>query len=104
LQINGDSCYYRSMSFYDDNALDDIYVASADRKRCIVCGSKKGDCTSPSYNGTNQHIIALGADEIIVEDDVWEEKEIAPGVTAKVLVVRAGKKLKKKKAEDLGII
>ena len=99
------------MSFYDDDSiLNDIPISRADRKRCIVCGSKKGDCTSKDFGGP-KHIIALGqdeklaaVDEIVVPEDIWQDTEISPGVWSKTLVVRGGTLMKKKKAKELGII
>lgn len=101
------------MSFYDNEFIESIPRAKADRKRCIVCGSKKGDCTSRDYGGPD-HIVTLSKsttadgrvaadDEIIIEEDIWQDVEISPGVMSKTLVARAGL-MKKKKAKDLGII
>jgi len=104
---------------YDDyrnqftDALSDFEEVSellkADRQRCIVCGNKTGDCSTSSKGP--HHIVTLGKDEklieedeIVVKEDVWQDTEIATGVWSKTLVVRAGRTIKKKKAMDLGII
>jgi hypothetical protein len=99
------------MSFYDDEYLRDmnIEVVKATGKRCIVCGDKKGNCSTTDEGP--RHIVMLGqeekmlkVDEVTFDEDIFEDKEIAPGVWAKTLVARAGRPIKKKKAMDLGII
>jgi hypothetical protein len=40
---------------------------------------------------------------VLVGEDVWEEKEITPGVKTRVLVARAGSQIPLTKAKELGI-
>lgn len=93
---------------YSENEVFGIPIARASQ-HCIVCGTKNGTCSSTT-EGPN-HLVTLGQDEKIlhedeieVKEDVWEDREIAPGVWTKTLIARAGKVMKKKKAIELGII
>lgn len=99
------------MSFYDNEYIRDmnIDIVKSDGKKCIVCGAKKGNCSTTDEGP--RHIVMMGqeeqllkVDEVSFDHDIFEEREIAPGVWAKTLVARAGRPIKKKKAMDLGII
>lgn len=104
--------YHRQMAFgfYDRSSgyLNGIEVLRADRSPCPVCGHPTGDCNGE--NDAPKRIWGLGdvpsmveGQTVLVGEDVWEEKEITPGVKTRVLVARAGSQIPLTKAKELGI-
>lgn len=86
-----------------------VQITRADRKSCIVCGSRFGDCTTAGYDGPD-HIVTLSqdeklakVDEVIVPKDFYEKREIAPGINSNFLVARKGSTITREKATELGI-
>ena len=87
----------------------DITITHADRSPCIVCGHPTGDCNGDST--APNHIAGVGAfksiDEkltFLVEEDIWEEKQINPHHRQKVLVARKGRYVSHQKATELGLL
>ena len=87
----------------------DITIMHADRRPCIVCGHPTGDCATEHSQPT--HISGVGAFKSIddtlkhlVEEDIWEEKQINPYHTARVLVARKGSYIPFPKAKELGLL
>ena len=85
-----------------------LSVLPATREPCPVCGHPTGDCTGE--NDAPKRIWGLGdvpsmveGQTILVPEDVWEEKEITPGVMTRVLVARAGNRIPLTRARELGI-
>jgi len=89
---------------------DNIKVAPADRSPCPVCGHPTGDCVGDGGSKPD-HIVGFGPDgpnpdaqQFIVEEDVWVEKQLTPTVKTKVLVAPAGKVISVTQAKNLGLI
>jgi hypothetical protein len=87
----------------------DITITHADRRSCIICGHPTGDCATETSKPT--HISGVGAfksvDEKLthlVEEDIWEERQINPYHTARVLVVRKGRYISHERAKELGLL
>lgn len=89
----------------------DVYILGADRLPCPVCGHTTGDCTGAEHRVTPQGATAAGAfpslqesQSFLVEEDVYEEQQIADGVSMRILRAKAGSKITYKKARRLGLI
>jgi hypothetical protein len=87
----------------------DTTVLGADRQPCLVCGHPTGDCVGES--GPPVTIFGQGSSEslidtqtILVEEDIFEERQITPFTRAKVLVHRKGKYIPFREAEKLGLV
>jgi len=98
--------YLRSSYMIGDN----IKVAPADRSPCPVCGHPTGDCVGDGGSKPD-HIVGFGPDgpnpdaqQFVVEEDVWVEKQLTPTVKTKVLVAPAGKVISVTQAKNLGLI
>jgi len=88
--------------------LGEVIVSLADRQPCPVCGHPTGDCKGDS--GPPHHVWGLGdvpsmedSQTVLVEEDIWEERQITPFTKARVLVVRAGRHIPLAQAKELGI-
>lgn len=96
--------------FHNDNyVLGNIPVSRAERTPCPICGHPTGDCTGTTIKPT--HIIGFGITEnakntqtVLVEEDIYEEKQISSFVKIRVLVHRKGKQIPYLEAEKLGLI
>lgn len=89
-------------------SINGMTILPASREPCPVCGHPTGDCTGES--APPKKIWGLGdipsmaeGQTVLVGEDIWEEKEITPGVKTRVLVARAGSKIPLPKARELGI-
>ena len=87
---------------------DDVYVYESNREPCIICGHETGDCTGES--GPPKKIAWLGYTEelidsqtFLIEEDIYEERQITPFNKIKVLVHRKGKSITLREAEKLGL-
>lgn len=94
---------------YPEYLYDGIRIARADRRPCIVCGHPTGDCATE--NSKPHHVIGIGIFNSLdqkltftVEEDIYEERQINPHYTARVLVARAGQKIPVDKARELGLL
>lgn len=81
----------------------------ADRQPCLVCGHPTGDCKGES--GPPHTIFGYNTNSTLddnltfyVEEDYVEEHEIAPGITTKTIVYRAGQHIPLQIAKELGLI
>jgi len=81
----------------------------SDRDPCPVCGHPTGDCADGSTPPI--HVIgpgifpSLGYEETVIADhDIYEDRQIGPDVTARVLVVAAGTPMKASLAQKYGIL
>lgn len=89
--------------------LGDIVVSIADRGPCPVCGHPTGDCRGDAPPPT--HIWGLGtipsmadSQTVLVEEDIYEERQITPFTKARVLVAKKGKHVPLDKARELGLL
>jgi hypothetical protein len=87
----------------------DITITHADRSPCIICGHPTGDCAGSADKP--DHISGIGAfksvDEkltFLVEEDIWEERQINPFHQQKILIARKGRYISHAKAEELGLL
>lgn len=103
------------MVFYKNDYLrpytigDNIKFSPADRRPCPVCGHPTGDCVGDSDKP--DHIVGFGTDQpnpdaqqFIVEEDVWVERQLTPTTKTRVLVAPAGKVISVTQAKNLGLI
>lgn len=100
------------MVFYNQSSsfvLGNIPVTMADRRPCPVCGHPTGDCSGNSIKPT--HIIGYNQIEslntkqtFLVEEDIYEERQLTQSVTTKVLLHRKGKQIPLEEAKKLGLI
>lgn len=92
------------------NSYDGIQILKAERKPCPVCGHPTGDCqgelVKPDHIiGENLEIQSLKHERmILVEEDVFEDREVTPHTSARVLIHRAGSYVTRQKAIELGIL
>lgn len=87
---------------------DDVYLLDSAREPCIVCGHPTGDCAGES--GPPANIAGFGTTESLIdeqtfllEEDIYEERQITPFTKIKVLVHRKGKQIPLREAEKLGL-
>jgi len=103
------------MVFYKNDFLrpysigDNIKITPADRRPCPVCGHPTGDCVGE--NSEPSHIIGFGVNEpnpdaqqFVVKEDVYVERQLTPTTKTRVLVAAAGKVISVTQAKNLGLI
>jgi len=88
---------------------DNIKITPADRSPCPVCGHPTGDCVGE--NSEPDHIVGFGPDapnpdaqQFVVKEDVWVERQLTPTTKTRVLVAPAGKVISVTQAKNLGLI
>jgi hypothetical protein len=89
---------------------DGIPVLKATRKPCPVCGQATGDCTGNSEPPT--HIAGMGGvyesqkeiATILIEEDIFEERQITPFFKNKVLIKAKGSYATVDEAKKLGLL
>lgn len=88
---------------------DGLSVVRADRQPCPICGHPTGDC--PGESGPPDVIFGYNTNStldegltFLIEEDIFDEREIAPGVVTKFLVHRKGTYIPLLKAKELGLI
>lgn len=97
-------------SFSVEHLFDDVTLLRADRLPCPVCGHPTGDCSStdnPQPVRIAGFGISPGLQEVqtyLVEEDIYEEREITPTIKTRVLLHRKGKQIPYAEAERLGLI
>ena len=86
----------------DEISIPGVTFIAPDFGACIVCGHPTGDCTEDDHS----IIFEDEQDEnsVLVEEDILERRWITPSHLAKVLVVPAGTRISRSKAENLGLI
>ena len=86
------------------------YILHADRQPCPVCGhptgDRKGDLPNPTrLAGMDDKLETLKhAQNVYVEEDIFDEIQITPGRTTKILRHPAGSQVSYEEAEKLGLI
>lgn len=102
------------MTFYSTNGQDEYILGNvrlirSTREPCVVCGHPTGDChgeqmpigrillhgTTPSLEDEQQ---------VVVESDIYEERQVGEFTTARFLVARKGSKISFEKARQFGIL
>ena len=105
--------FYESPAFGGSNnekeEINGISYLRATRQPCPVCGHPTGDCsegTEPPKTiwGFNTNSSLDDKQTFLVEEDYFEEREIGPGLSVKILVYAKGKQIPLKKAKELGFI
>lgn len=94
---------------YPDYLYGDIPIARATRNSCPVCGHPTGDCATDASQP--KHIIGFGIFEsvdktldFLVEEDIFEERQLNPHYTARVLIARKGQRIPLARARELGLL
>jgi hypothetical protein len=107
------NAFYESPSFggsEDYEILDGVKVSRADRAPCPVCGHSTGDCAPPDEVGPgiifgyNTNSTLDDTQTFVVPEDIYDQREIAPGVTMRLLLYKQGKVIPLIKAKELGLI
>lgn len=86
----------------------EIRVSRATGEPCPVCGEPNGNCAGelgpPDHiAGFNEIESLVGTQTFLVEEDIWEEKQITPFTKTKVLKYPAGKHIPLEEARNLGL-
>lgn len=90
--------------------INGIRVSRADRGPCPVCGHPTGDCSGDGDAGPktiwgyNTNSSLDDKLTFYLEEDYVEERTIAPGITTRVVLYKAGQHIPLKKAKELGFI
>ena len=91
---------------------EDGSFLSADRQPCIICGHPSGDCDTLnpgsvkivfSDAGTVHDSLKQVA-KILVEEDVFEERQITPFTKIKIRIAKKGSYVTLDRAKKLGIL
>lgn len=105
--------------FYDSPAFDagddetysenGVSYSKATRQACPVCGHPTGDCVGDQLPpktifGYNTNSSFDLNQTFLIEEDYFEEREIAPKLFIKILVYPKGKKIPLLKAKEMGFI
>ena len=86
------------------------YVLHANREPCPICGHPTGDCAGTmdapnSLSGWADSPDGMKQVQMIyLEEDFWEERQITPGRTTKILKHRAGSSIPFEEAKKLGLV
>jgi hypothetical protein len=88
---------------------DNISILRATREPCLVCGHPTGDCDGET--GPPQKIVGLGnvieslkeLQTVLVEENIYEERQITPFTKAKVILHHKGSYVTLEQAKNLGI-
>jgi hypothetical protein len=107
-----DSFYSSNFSIFSrtDETADGIPIHRADRSPCIVCGHPTGDCSPESHEkveiafATQTLESFKDIQKILVEETVYENRQITPFTTARVIIVKKGSYVTVARAKELGII
>jgi len=84
-------------------------ISGADRLPCPVCGNSTGDCTgetSPPKHiaGFNQIESLKATQTVLVEEDIYEMRQITKFATIRVVIHRKGDYIPIPRAKELGLI
>jgi hypothetical protein len=92
-----------------ENLGQNVSILRATREPCLVCGHPTGDCTGDSppplkIAGLNGVIETLKeAQTVLVEEDVYEDRQITPFTKARVIIHHKGSYVTLDVAKNLGI-
>lgn len=98
--------------FHNNNKLfGEFEILRAQRTPCPVCGHPTGDCTDANIVkpdhilGENLQSVSLKNDKmILVEEDIYENRQITPYTNTRVLIHRKGSYVTQDRARELGIL
>lgn len=107
--------FYSSPGFGELSVFEDpstgVRIVRADRQPCPVCGHPTGDCAGDSSPldvgkvwGFNTGSSLDDSLTFYMEDDYFEEREIAPGIITKMLIHKKGKNIPLAEAKKLGFV
>lgn len=102
--------FYRDGSTrHDEYILGNVRLIRATQEQCPVCGHPTSDCAGseapPSrilLHGTTPSL--EDEQQVLVENDIYEERKVGEFTTARFLVARKGNKISFAKAKQLGIL
>lgn len=106
-----DPNFFRSNENYEI-LQDGVHVLKADRSPCPVCGHPSGDCVpdgnvSPkiAFGDSTTKISSLNdTQRILVEEDLFEDRQITPFTKITVRIARKGSYVTIDRARELGIL
>ena len=106
-----DPNFFRSRDHYEI-LQDGIQVLKADRSPCPVCGHPSGDCVPEdqqtpkiAFADSSTKIASLAdSQKILVEDDVFEDRQITPFTKITVRIAKKGSYVTIDRARELGIL
>lgn len=86
-----------------------IQFSGADRQPCLVCGHPTGDCVGDSPSPSEIAGFKVNEDPkqlqtYQIKEDIYEKREIAPGVMTKFITHHKGKFISIEEAEKLGLL
>lgn len=93
-----------------DETADGVPILRADRSACIICGHPTGDCSPESHEkveiafATQTLESFKDIQKILVEETVYENRQITPFTTARVIIAKKGSYVTVERAKELGII
>jgi hypothetical protein len=107
-----DKPFYESSfgSPFNSRAFDDVSFLGADRQPCMICGHPTGDCSGDSPKLENKTIAGFGVSGLesritfLVEEDIYEERQITPFTKTKVMLHKKGKQISFDEARRLGLL
>lgn len=91
------------------SSIGSIRISTADRQRCPVCGHKTGDCTGESpapkhIAGFNQIESLKKTQTLLVEEDIYEERQITPFNKIRVVIHHKGSYISLDEAKKFGLL
>jgi len=107
------SAFYNSPGFGGSKPREianGVTLYPADRQPCPICGHATGDCAPPGETGPvviwgyNTNSSFDDDQYFVIQEDIFEEREIAPNVVMKILVYKQGKAIPLREAKELGLI
>ena len=103
-----------SNPFYANDQIYGIPILRADRGKCPICEHPTGDCVDhPGQEPVGLNHIAFTdstietmkeVQTVLVEHDIYEERQITPFTSSRVIVHHKGSYVTVEKAKELGIL
>lgn len=105
--------FYDSPGFGSERSekaeINGISYLRATREPCPVCGHPTGDCQGES--GAPKTVWGYNTNSTLdknltfyIEEDYYEEREIAPGLVTRMLIHKKGKHIPLEEAKKLGFL
>ena len=106
--------YHLLMGYIGDSAspeyiYGDIVLLRQGAGPCPVCNHPTGDCatadSAPNHIwGLTEIPSLLNTNMVLVEEDIYEYRQITPFTKSKVVIAKAGQYVSALRAQELGII